>query len=197
MAQRDLMPRFFTYVDPRFRTPIVALLVFCGIAVLELIAAGLTSNALQSLAEMYAFSAAINYLLVFVALLRLRFTDPDTPRAFRVPWNVTVPGKDDVYQVPIVGVLGLLLLFAVLIMVILTNPIGRVAGPIWVVLGLVFFTVYRKLNHFPVLSSSPRDWSEEQIRVYEESGESGLAEEYRTALRRRKRLRGPDPPDSI
>lgn len=194
MAKRDLMPRFFTYVDPRFRTPIVALLVFCGVAVLELIAAGLTANALQSLAEMYAFSAAVNYLLVFVALLRLRFTDPDTPRAFRVPWNVRIPGKDEVYQVPVVGVLGMLLLFAVLIMVILTNPIGRVAGPIWVVMGLLFFTVYRRMNGNPVLRSIPRDWAGEQIRVYEESGEAGLAEEYRSALRRRRRLRGPEAP---
>jgi APA family basic amino acid/polyamine antiporter len=188
MARNDLMPRFFTYVDPRFRTPLIALVVFCLIAVGELIAAGLTANALQSLAEMYAFSAAVNYLLVFVALLRLRFTDPDTPRTFRVPWNVSIRRPEQTYQVPIVGVLGLLFLFSVLIMVVLTNPIGRVAGPIWVLAGLVFYYGYRHYRRLPVLKSIPRDWSRQQIDVYVESGETGLAEEYEAALRRRRRL---------
>ena len=187
MARNDLMPRFFTRVDPRFNTPIVALAVFCLIAVGELIAAGFTSNALQSLAEMYAFSAAVNYLLVFVALLRLRFTDTETPRTFRVPWNVPIRRPSGTYDVPIVGVLGLIFLIAVLIMVVLTNEIGRVAGPIWVIAGVVFFSLYRRSRGLPILSPKPRNWSMEQLQVYEESGEAGLAEEYRDALRRKER----------
>lgn len=187
MAHNDLMPKFFTYVNQKYQTPLVALLVFCAIAIGELVAAGFTANALQSLAEMYAFSAAVNYLLVFVALLRLRFVDPDTPRTFRVPWNVRVRWRGDGYEVPIVGVLGMLFLVAVLIMVILTNEIGRVAGPLWVIAGLVFFFLYRRSRGLPVLSSIPRNWSEQQLAVYRESGEEALAEEYEDALRRRAR----------
>lgn len=195
MAYNDLMPKFFTYVEPRFKTPLIALLVFCAIAVGELIAAGFTPNALQSLAEMYAFSAAVNYLLVFVALLRLRFTDTETPRTFRVPWNVPIRRPDQTYEIPIVGVLGLLFLLAVLVMVVLTNPVGRVAGPIWVVLGLGFYYVYRRYRGLPALKSIPRDWSKEQLEVYEESGETGLAEEYEQALRRKAlRSHGPSNP---
>jgi APA family basic amino acid/polyamine antiporter len=131
----------------------------------------------------------VNYLLVFVALLRLRFTDPDTPRAFRVPWNVNVHRQRETFQVPIVGVLGLLFLVAVLVMVVLTNPIGRVAGPIWVVAGLGFFYVYRRLRRLPVLRSVPRNWARDQLEVYRESGETELAEEYESALQRRRRLK--------
>jgi APA family basic amino acid/polyamine antiporter len=194
MARNDLMPRFFTYVDPNFQTPLVALAVFCVIAIGELVAAGLTPNALQSLAEMYAFSAAVNYLLVFVALLRLRFKDPDTPRAFQVPWNVNVTRGDEIYQVPLVGVIGLLSLCAVLVMVVITNPIGRVAGPAWVVAGLFFYYFYRRHIGKPIFGSIPRNWADQQIEVYLESGETGLAEEYRSALRRRQRRAKP-PPD--
>jgi basic amino acid/polyamine antiporter, APA family len=200
MARNDLMPKLFTYVHPKYRTPLIALAVFCVIAALELIASGLTSNALQSLAEMYAFSAAVNYLLVFVALLRLRFTDPDTPRTFRVPWNVPIRRPDQTYEIPLVGVLGLLSLVSVLVMVILTNPIGRVGGPTWLLIGLVFFYFYRRHRGLPVTKSIPREWSKEQIEVYEESGETGLADEYREALRRRaRRTNGPnvsEPEDS-
>ena len=136
---------------------------------------------------MYAFSAAVNYLLVFVALLVLRFKDPDTPRTFRVPWNVPVRRNGETYSVPLVGVIGLIFLASVLVMVVITNPIGRVAGPIWVLAGIAFFTLYRRHRNLPVLSSIPRDWSHEQIEVYRESGENALADEYQEALRRRER----------
>ncbi len=197
MAHNDLMPKIFTYVHPKFKTPIVALFVFAGIAVLEFIAAGLTSNALETLAQMYAFSAAVNYLLVFIALLRLRFTDTDTPRTFRMPWNVAIRRPQRTYDVPISGVIGVLFLLAVLVMVVITNAIGRVAGPLWVVAGFVVYYTYRRYRHLPVLQSLPRDWSRMQIEVYEESGETGLADEYRDALRRAERKqKGPRPPGS-
>ena len=187
MAKNDVMPKFFTRVHPKYNTPVLALGVFCGIAILELIASAFTPNTLQTLAEMYAFSAAVNYLLVFVALLRLRFIDPDTPRSFRVPWNVPVRRRGQAYYVPIVGVLGLLSLVAVLIMVILTNEIGRTLGPAWVLLGLAFYFIYRRRRKLPVLGSVPRNWASEQIEAYEDSGETELADEYREALRRRDR----------
>ena len=137
---------------------------------------------------MYAFSAAVNYLLVFIALLRLRFTDTETPRTFRMPWNVAVRRPERTYDIPISGILGVLFLVAVLVMVVITNAIGRVAGPLWVVAGFVVYYIYRRYRHLPVLQSLPRDWSRMQIEVYEESGETGLADEYRSALRRRDRM---------
>ena len=188
MAKNDLMPKFFTKVDKKRDTPIVALVTFVAIAIGELVAAGFTPNVLQTLAEMYAFSAAVNYLLVFIALLRLRFTDPDTPRSFRMPWNVGVRRHAEAYQIPISGILGLLFLIAVLIMVILTNEIGRVGGPAWVVVGLAFYYFYRRQRGLPILGSVKRNWASQQIEVYRESGEIDLAEEYEDALERRKRL---------
>lgn len=184
MAVNDVMPKFFTRVHSKYKTPVVALAVFCAIAILELVATSGTTNTLQSLAEMYAFSAAVNYLLVFVALLRLRFVDPVTPRSFRVPWNVALHRASQTYYVPLVGVLGMLALVAVLVMVVLTNPIGRTAGPSWVVIGLVFYYFYRRRRRLPVLGSVQRDWPAEQIAAYEDSGEIELAEEYRDALKR-------------
>lgn len=191
MARNNLTPQFFTYVQPRFRTPVISLVVFSAIAVAELIFAGLTPNALTTLGDMYAFGAATSYTLVFCSLLTLRFTDPDTPRSFRVPWNVDIRRGKETYQLPIVGVLGLMGIFSVLLMVIITHPIGRVAGPVWIALGLVGFYFYRRRRKLPVLQSVHRDWPSEQLAVYEESGEHELAEEYREALRRRHRRDDP------
>jgi APA family basic amino acid/polyamine antiporter len=86
-----------------------------------------------------------------------------------------------------VGVLGLIGIGTVLISAVLTHPIGRVAGPLWVGLGLVLYYFYRRSQGRPFFGSIPRDWSSQQLQVYVESGETELADEYREALERRRR----------
>jgi APA family basic amino acid/polyamine antiporter len=187
MATNGLAPSFFTRVNARFLTPVVSLVVFCSIAIGELIFSGLTPDAANTLGDMYAFGAASSYTLVFVSLLVLRYTDRETPRTFRVPWNVRVHWHGEPFELPIVGVLGLLGISSVLAMVFITHPIGRVAGPAWLILGLIGYTIYRRRQHRPVLRTIHHDWPEKQLEVYEESGELALADEYRAALKRRAR----------
>jgi len=187
MSLNNLTPKVFTYVHPKFRTPVVTLVVFCVIAVGELVFSGLTPNAAVTLGDLYAFGAATSYTLVFVSLLTLRFTDRETPRTFKVPWNVLFHRRGEAYEVPIVGVLGLLGIASVLLMTIITHPIGRVAGPVWIILGLAGFYLYRRGRGLPFYGSAARDWPSEQLAVYEESGETALADEYRVALRKKSR----------
>lgn len=184
MAQHKLTHPIFTYVQPKFRTPVISISLFVALAVLELIFAALTPNALETLADLYAFGAATSYTLVFVSLLRLRFTDVETPRTFRVPWNVPVERGGVTYQVPLVGVLGLLGIGGVLVATIITHAIGRIAGPLWIILGLIIYYFYRRVNGMTFFGSIERNWPEEQLRAYEDSGETALADEYREALRR-------------
>ncbi len=94
MARFNLLPSWFAKVHPKFRTPVRTLVVFSGIALVELWLAGLSSNVYDVLANMYAFGAATAYMLVFVSLLVSRFKDPWTPRPFKVPLNIRLRGKD-------------------------------------------------------------------------------------------------------
>jgi APA family basic amino acid/polyamine antiporter len=84
-------------------------------------------------------------------------------------------------------VLGLLGIASVLVMVVITHPIGRIAGPLWIGLGILGYAIYRRRCGNPVWGSLKRDWPAEQIAVYEESGETGLVEEYQRALRQANR----------
>ncbi len=189
MGRYHLLPSWFNYVDPRFRTPIRSLLVFSGIALLELWGAGLSKNALDTLGNMYAFGAAASYMLVFVSLLVLRWKDPWTPRPYRVPLNVRIGGREgQTIDLPIVGVLGFFGISSILVMVVLTHTIGRVAGPAWIVFGLALYWIYRKRAGLPLLGNYPRDWESEQSRVYREAGEIEIAEEFEENLARRARL---------
>ncbi|MHB8621258.1 MAG: APC family permease, partial [Chloroflexota bacterium] len=144
MSRYHLLPEWFSAVHPRFRTPVRTLLVFSGVAMLELLGAGLSSNALDTLGNMYAFGAASAYILVFISLLRLRFIDPWTPRPFKVPLNITWHRGDVTYAFPIVGVLGLIGISSILFMVVLTHPIGRIAGPAWILIGLLIYALHRR-----------------------------------------------------
>jgi basic amino acid/polyamine antiporter, APA family len=191
MARFHLLPSWLARVHPKFRTPIRSLFVFSGIALLELWLSGLSSNVYDVLSNMYAFGAATSYMLVFVSLLVLRFTDPWTPRPFKVPLNVPIRGKDgEMRYLPLAGILGFLGISSILIFVVFTHAIGRIAGPAWIVLGLLIYLWHRRREKLPLRRSLPRDWVREQIEVYEDAGEHDLADELRENLARKRRLQG-------
>src|SRR6266699_3260520 len=183
MARFNLLPRWFSKVHSRFRTPVRTLVVFSGIALVELFLAGLSPNAYDVLANMYAFGAATAYMLVFVSLLVLRFKDPWTPRPFKVPLNIKIRGKDgEIRLLPIVGILGFL---GILVLVVLTHAIGRIAGPSWIILGLLIYFWHRRRNKLPLRKALKRNWEKEQLEVYEDAGEYDLADEFRENLQRK------------
>jgi APA family basic amino acid/polyamine antiporter len=189
MAKFNLLPHWFAKVHPKFRTPVRTLVVFSGIALIELWLAGLSSNVYDVLANMYAFGAATAYMLVFVSLLVLRFKDPWTPRPFKVPLNIRLRGKDgEARLLPVAGVLGFLGISSILFLVVLTHSIGRIAGPGWIVLGLLLYLWHRHSKKLPLRKSLKRDWTKEQLLVYEDAGEYDMVDEYRENLERKRRL---------
>src|SRR6266480_2350463 len=191
MAKFDLLPRWFAKVHPKFRTPVRTLTVFSGIALVELWLAGLSPNAYDVLGNMYAFGAATAYMLVFVSLLVLRFIDPWTPRPFKVPLNIRFRGRDgEMRLLPIVGILGFMGISSILVLVVLTHAIGRIAGPAWIILGLLIYFWHRRRNKLPVRKSLQRNWEKEQLHVYEDAGEYELADELKENLARKRRLCG-------
>jgi APA family basic amino acid/polyamine antiporter len=198
MARFNLLPHWFAKVHPKFRTPVRSLVVFSGIALLELWLSGLSSNVYDVLANMYAFGAATAYMLVFVSLLALRFKDPWTPRPFKVPLNIRLRGKDgETRLLPIAGVLGFLGISSILFLVVLTHSIGRIAGPGWIVLGLLIYFWHRRRNKLPFRKTLKRDWTKEQLDVYEDAGEYELANELRENLERKRRLGGERQRESV
>jgi APA family basic amino acid/polyamine antiporter len=197
MARFNLLPAWFSKVHPKLRTPIRTLVVFSGFALLELWLAGLSPNAYDVLSNMYAFGAATAYMLVFVSLIVLRFKDPWSPRPFKVPLNIRIKGKDgETRMLPIAGILGFLGISSIVVMVVLTHAIGRIAGPAWILLGLGIYIWHRRRNKLPVRKSLKHNWEKEQLAVYEDAGEHDLAEEFRENLARKRKLYGEEDVES-
>jgi hypothetical protein len=60
----------------------------------------------------------------------------------------------------------------------ITHEIGRVAGPSWIVLGIIGYILYRKRKRLPVFRSQKHDWRKAQIAILQEAGELELMDEY-------------------
>jgi APA family basic amino acid/polyamine antiporter len=194
MSHTQLLPSLFQRVHPRFRTPAVSILAFCGVAAIELVFAALPSlshsvkeiyarlfrgeDGITFLGDLYAFGAATSYSFVFLALIALRLHDPESPRKFKIPFNIPFTYRGKRVEFPIIGVIGFAGIFSILVFTMITHLIGRIAGPSWIILGLLAYLVYRRNKGLPVFRSKRRDWRTAQVQILRDAGELELMDEY-------------------
>ncbi|MEU6095791.1 amino acid permease [Streptomyces sp. NPDC047079] len=86
MSRDGLLPRFFSRVHPRFKTPHRPT-VLLGVVIA--VVAGFTS--LSELAELVNIGTLFAFIVVAIGVIILRRTRPDLPRAFRTPLVPLVP----------------------------------------------------------------------------------------------------------
>lgn len=184
MGKFQLLPSWFQVTNPKTKTPVGTIMFFSAAAAIALIAAYLQGpRAFDFLGDLYAFGAALSYTLVFVALMTLRFTEKEAPRRFRMPWNIPVTIKGRKGDVSLLSIIGFLGIASILMFTLFTHPTGRIAGPSWVVLGILFFIIYRRRTGKPVLGSLQRDWVKHHQRTLANAGELEMLDEYNAALK--------------
>jgi APA family basic amino acid/polyamine antiporter len=86
MSRDGLLPRFFSRVHPRFKTPHRPTIL---LGVVIAIVAGFTS--LSELAELVNIGTLFAFVVVAISVIILRRTRPDLHRAFRTPWVPVLP----------------------------------------------------------------------------------------------------------
>ena len=200
MSGTQLLPSIFQRVHPRFRTPVVSIATFCGLAIVELIFASIPSlsppvkhlyarlfrgeDGITFLGDLYAFGAAASYSFVFIALIALRLFDSQSPRRFKMPFNIPFTFRGNRVEFPIVAVIGFFGIVSILVFTMITHEIGRVAGPLWILFGLAGYLVYRKRKGLPVFRSQHRDWRKAQINILQEAGELEMMDDYLANVQR-------------
>ncbi|WP_151769737.1 amino acid permease [Streptomyces abyssomicinicus] len=122
MSRDGLLPRFFSHVHPRFKTPYRPTIL---LGVIIAVVAGFTR--LAELAELVNIGTLFAFVVVALSVIILRRTRPDLPRAFRTPW---VP------VLPVVSVLASLWLM-------LNLPAETwIRFAVWMALGVVVYFAY-------------------------------------------------------
>ena len=194
MSGTQLLPSMFQKVHPKYRTPAISIVTFCGFAIVELIFAALPSlsppvreiykrlfrgeDGITFLGDLYAFGAAASYSFVFIALIALRLNDSQSPRRFKMPFNIPFTYRGNRVEFPVVAVIGFFGIVSILVFTMITHEIGRVAGPLWIILGLLGYLLYRKRKGLPVFGSQSHDWRKAQINILQSAGELEMMDEY-------------------
>ena len=140
MGRRQMLPHTFGVLNRR------TLISPAAIVSAALIASGLLvigyfipTEAVRFLAGLFSFGVLIAFTAAQLAVIKLRFSEPDLERPFRVPLNVRIRGAD----VPIPALLGVPLTFAIWIVTMVTHDATRIAGPLWLLFGAVVFIATR------------------------------------------------------
>jgi APA family basic amino acid/polyamine antiporter len=136
LAVNRQIPSWLGQLGSRYETPFKAILIFsvpiCGLA--------LFGN-VELLASLYAFGATVAITIAHVAIIRLRFKQPDAERPFVVPLSVPFRGA----RVPVPSVLGAVLGALAVVSVLIYHDAARWVGMAWLVAGLAGYVLYRRV----------------------------------------------------
>jgi APA family basic amino acid/polyamine antiporter len=136
LAINRQIPSWLGKLNGRYATPHVA------IALSGLIAIGLViPTDVKLLAGFYAFGATLAITIAHLSVLRLRRTEPDAVRPFRVPWNLSWRGA----RLPVPAIFAAVLSALAFLSVLVLHDTARWVGGGWMAFGLVFYVIYRKL----------------------------------------------------
>ncbi|MCW3016533.1 MAG: amino acid permease [Solirubrobacterales bacterium] len=104
-------------------------------------------NDLDLLVGLYAFGSLLGLTIAHASIVRLRYTEPDRRRPYRIPLSIPVAGG----SLPLPAVVGALLSGLAWISVIVFHAGARFVGMGWMAFGVVLYVVYRISQEKPLL----------------------------------------------
>jgi basic amino acid/polyamine antiporter, APA family len=146
MAESGMLPRWFAYLHPRYRTPTHALLVIGG---LSAIAPLFGRQMLVWLVDAGGVNIVIAFLLVSLSFLVLRRREPDMPRPFRVPAG------------PAVGWAAAVLSLGLAVLYLPGMPAALVWPAEWAIVGVWWLVGLWFVLRLPRIAAGPA--AEEQL----------------------------------
>ena len=125
MGRDGFFPKSFQKVHKKHGTPHVVtwlsgILVIIGALFMDL----------NISAELCNFGTFTNFMVICLAVLILRKTDPNRKRPFKVPF------------VPLFPILGIILCGGIMVHGFMTLGISAVLFPLWIVLGIIIYFAY-------------------------------------------------------
>ena len=129
-------------LHPQRSTPYV-LIILAGV-----IAAGLVvPENLDFLIGIYAFGAMLAFTIAHLSICRLRYSEAERDRPYRVPMSIKVRGG----QLPLPAVLGAAISAAGWVTVMVVHEPARYVGLGWMAVGLLLYVVYRRADETSLL----------------------------------------------
>jgi len=145
MASYRQLPEIFRRLHPKLKTPWLSLIVFGGALPIVFVLSGKVGF----LSRMYAFGAMLSFTIAHASLTALRVKWRDEELAWHARPNVRIRGV----SWPLFALFGGLATGIAWLVVVVQNPATRYAGFAWLVLGFVFYPLYRRRQGEPLLTT--------------------------------------------
>jgi APA family basic amino acid/polyamine antiporter len=140
LGEHGMLPRSFGRLGRRSLVAPVSLVSAAVISIALLVGVSVFSDEVAFLASLFSFGVLLAFAAAQVAVVALRFKEPDLARPYRVPLNIRYRGTD----VPLPAVIGLAATSFVWVVAMATHPGARYAGPAWLLAGLVIYGLVRR-----------------------------------------------------
>jgi len=140
LGEHGQLPRAFGRLNRRTLVSPQAIVAAALISTALMISTSFVHDDIAFLASLFSFGVLAAFTAAQLAVIRLRFSEPELPRPFRAPWNVRLRGV----EVPVPAIVGSVATFAIWIAAMATHPGARYGGPAWLLAGAVVYLVVRK-----------------------------------------------------
>jgi len=125
MSRDNFLPKILQKVHSKYKTPHIITLMTGIICII-----GSITLDISTAAELTNFGTFASFIIVCVAVLILRKTDPDRPRPFKVPFSPYLP------------LMGIICCSGLMLYSMQSLKTSRILFPAWVILGITFYFMY-------------------------------------------------------
>ena len=140
LGEHGQLPRAFGRLNRRTLVSPQAIVAAALISNALMIGTSFVHDDIAFLASLFSFGVLAAFTAAQLAVIKLRFSEPDLPRPYRAPWNVKVRGV----EVPLPAIVGSAATFAIWIAAIATHPGARYGGPAWLAAGGIVYWLVRR-----------------------------------------------------
>ena len=140
LGDHGQLPRGFARLSRRSMHSPEAVLAAGGISITLLLATAFSTNPVAFLASLFSFGVLVAFTAAQLAVIKLRFRQPDVEQPYRVPFSVRIRGV----EIPIPTVFGTLATAAIFVAAMVTHIGARYGGPAWLAAGTVVYLVVRR-----------------------------------------------------
>jgi APA family basic amino acid/polyamine antiporter len=146
MASHRQLPEAFRRLQPKLKTPWLALLVFGAFGPTIF----LLSGKVDFLGRMYAFGAMLSFTIAHASVIALRVRQGASESEWRAWPNLTVGGV----SWPLFAIFGGIGTGVAWLVVVVQDVPTRYAGLAWLLVGFVFYVVYRRRANLPLTETA-------------------------------------------
>jgi APA family basic amino acid/polyamine antiporter len=142
LATNRQIPSALGRLHPTRSTPYIVIAIAAVLA-----AALVVPEDLDFLVGIYAFGALLAFTIAHLSIIKLRFSEADRPRPYRMP--LSIPMRGGTLALP--ALLGAIGSFAAWVSLVIFHEGARYVGIAWMAFGIALYLIYRISESKPVL----------------------------------------------